>query len=150
MQMRSVEIIVGAFMLAGILSLAVLAIQVSGFNPGDDANTYSVYARFENIGGLTERSKVSVAGVTVGQVAEITLDQETFTALVRMELDQEVDQLSRDTTAAILTEGLLGGKYVGLIVGADEEMLKEGDEIYDTQSAIVLEELIGQFLLKAF
>ena len=149
MQMRSVEIIVGAFILAGVLALGALAIQVSGFNPGDDADTYSVYARFENIGGLAVRGKVSVAGVTVGQIAEISLDQETFTALVRIEINESVNQLSRDTTAAILTEGLLGGKYIGLIVGADEELLEEGDEILDTQSAIVLEELIGQFLLKA-
>ena len=137
-------------MLAGILSLAALAIQVSGFNVGAATDNYSVYARFENVSGLVVRGKVSVGGVVVGQVADISLDQETFTALVRLEIDSSVNQLSRDTTAAILTDGLLGGKYIGLVPGAEEKMLEEGDEIFDTQSALVLEELIGQFLLKAF
>lgn len=150
MQARTIEIIVGTFMLAGLISLAILAIQVSGFNVGAQRQTYSVYARFDNVGGLVTRAKVSVGGVIVGRVAEINLDQETFTAVVRMEIDTDVDQLPTDTTAAILTEGLLGGKYIGLSVGAEEDLLEDGDEIRDTQSAIVLEELIGQFLMKAF
>jgi phospholipid/cholesterol/gamma-HCH transport system substrate-binding protein len=147
MQMRSIEIIVGAFMLAGIISLAILAIRVSGFNVDTDANTYSIYARFENIGGLVNRSKVSVGGVIIGRVAEIELDQDTYTALVRMEISSNVDSLSSDSTAAILTEGLLGGKFIGISLGAEEEFLMDGDEIMDTQSAIILEDLIGQFLL---
>jgi len=150
MQMRTVEITVGAFMLAGIFSLMVLAVKVSGFDVGAATDSYSIYARFENIGGLTNRAKVSVAGVVIGKVAEITLDQDDFTALVRMEVDAGVDQLTSDTTAAILTEGLLGGKYIGLVLGAEDELLTDGDEISDTQSALVLEELIGQFLLNAF
>lgn len=150
MQMRTIEIIVGAFMLAGILSLAILAVRVSGFNPGAQTNTYTVYAKFENIGGLVARSKVTIAGVTVGQVSEITLDNRTFMAVVKMDIDASHNQLSTDTTAAILTEGLLGGKYIGLTLGAEEEFLADGDEIFDTQSAIVLEELIGQFLLNQF
>ncbi len=150
MQMRTVEISVGAFMLAGIFSLIVLAVKVSGFDVGAATDSYSIFARFENIGGLAVRAKVSVAGVVVGKVAEIKLDQEDFTALVRMEMDASVNQLSSDTTAAILTEGLLGGKYIGLVLGAEEDFLQDGDEITDTQSALVLEELIGQFLLKAF
>jgi len=150
MQMRTIEIVVGMFMLAGLLSLGVLAIKVSGFNIGTDTNTYSVYARFENAGGLVVRSKVSIAGVVVGNVAEITLDQDTFMALVRMEIASDVNQISTDSTAAILTEGLIGGKLVGLSIGAEDSYLKDGDEIADTQSAIVLEELIGQFLLKQF
>ena len=147
MQMRSIEIIVGAFMLAGIISLAILAIRVSGFNVDTDADTYSVYARFENIGGLVNRSKVSVGGVIIGRVAEIELDQDSYTALVRMEISSNVDSLSSDSTAAILTEGLLGGKFIGISLGAEEELLGDGDEIMDTQSAIILEDLIGQFLL---
>ncbi|MFP6806890.1 MAG: outer membrane lipid asymmetry maintenance protein MlaD [Pseudomonadales bacterium] len=150
MQMRSIEIIVGAFMLAGFISLAVLAIRVSGFNVGAETSTYSVYARFENIGGLVIRSKVSIGGVVIGRVSEISLDQETYTALVRMEIDSDVTTISSDSTATILTDGLLGGKYIGLSIGAEEEYLTEGDEIYDTQSAIVLEELIGKFLLNQF
>lgn len=150
MQMRTIEIIVGAFMLAGILSLAVLAVRVSGFNVGSQTDTYSVYAKFENIGGLVVRSKVTVAGVTVGQVSEITLDDRTFMAVVKMDIASDHNEISTDTTAAILTEGLLGGKYIGLTLGAEEDVLQDGDEIFDTQSAIVLEELIGQFLLNQF
>ncbi|MBV1876874.1 MAG: outer membrane lipid asymmetry maintenance protein MlaD [Pseudomonadales bacterium] len=150
MQMRSIEIVVGTFMLAGLISLAVLAIKVSGFDVGRDADTYTVYARFENIGGLVVRGKVSIAGVVVGNVAEISLDQESFMALVRLEIDADVNEISIDTTAAILTEGLIGGKLVGLTIGAEDEYLTDGDEITDTQSAVVLEELIGKFLLNKF
>lgn len=150
MQMRTIEIVVGTFLLAGLVSLAVLAIKVSGFNVGTDTNTYSVFARFENIGGLVVRAKVSIAGVVVGSVAEISLDQESFMALVRMEIDSDVKEITTDTTASILTEGLIGGKLVGLTIGGDDEYLTDGDEITDTQSAIVLEELIGQFILKQF
>lgn len=137
-------------MLAGMISLAILAVRVSGFSVGTESNTYAVYARFENIGGLVVRSKVTVAGVIIGHVSKITLDHKTFEALVKMDIDSDVDNLSKDSTAAILTEGLLGGKYVGVTIGADERMLKDGDEIKDTQSAVVLEDLIGQFLLKKF
>ena len=146
MQMRTIEIIVGAFILAGMISLAILATRISGFNVSDEANTYSVYASFENVGGLVERSKVSIAGVEVGQVAEIFYDKDNFDARVRMEIRTEVDNISLDSTASILTEGLLGGKYVGISIGAEEDYMEEGDEFMDTQSAIVLEELIGQFL----
>ena len=150
MQIRTVEIIVGAFILAGLISLAVLATRVSGFNVDSDTDTYSVFARFENVGGLVVRSRVSIAGVYVGQVVEILYDKQSYDARVRMEIDADVDNISIDTTAAILTEGLIGGKYIGLSVGAEEEYLNDGDEISDTQSAIVLEELIGQFLLNKF
>ncbi|MEX0943132.1 MAG: outer membrane lipid asymmetry maintenance protein MlaD [Pseudomonadales bacterium] len=150
MQMRTIEIVVGAFMLAGIISLAILAVRVSGFNVGTSTGTYAVYAKFENIGGLVVRSKVTIAGVTVGQVSEIKLDNETFMAVVKMDIDGSVTDLSTDSTAAILTEGLLGGKYIGISIGADERILGDGDQIYDTQSAVVLEELIGQFLMKQF
>ncbi len=150
MQMRTIEIVVGAFMLAGLISLAILATRMSGFSLDADADTYSVYANFENVGGLSVRSKVSIAGVEVGQVAAISYDKDTYSALVRMEIESEVDNISVDSTASILTEGLLGGKYIGLSIGAEEDFLAEGDEIGDTQSAIILEELIGQFLLNQF
>jgi phospholipid/cholesterol/gamma-HCH transport system substrate-binding protein len=150
MQMRTIEIVVGAFMLAGLISLAVLAVRVSGFNVGAETNTYSVYAKFENIGGLVVRSKVSIAGVVVGQVADIDLDQKTFTALVRLEINGDINQISTDSNAAILTEGLLGGKFIGLTVGAEDQYLQDGSYISDTQSAIVLEDMIGKFLMKQF
>lgn len=150
MQVRTIEIVVGAFMLAGMISLAILAVRVSGFAVDTTANAYTVFAKFENIGGLVVRSKVTVAGVTVGQVTGISLDQDTFMAKVSMSINTQEAEIPRDSTAAILTEGLLGGKYIGLSIGADEDMLGDGDEIRDTQSAVVLEELIGQFLLKQF
>lgn len=149
MQMRTIEIVVGAFMLLGLCAVAILAVQVSGFTTDARGGSYSVYARFDNLGGLKVRSKVSIAGVVVGQVAEISLDQESFTALVRMEIDKNVSQLPIDTVAAIQTEGLLGGKFVALSIGAEEELLADGDEIFDTQPALILEELIGKFLLNA-
>lgn len=147
MDMRSIEIIVGAFMLAGMLSLAILAIRVSGFSVDAQTDNYSVIARFDNIGGLVVRSKVSISGVVVGQVADIDLSEDGYSAVVRMEIDSDVDMISTDTTAAILTDGLLGGKFIGLSLGAEEDFVADGDELYDTQSAIILEELIGQFLL---
>lgn len=137
-------------MLAGMISLAILAVRVSGFAVGTTADSYTVFAKFENIGGLVVRSKVTIAGVTVGQVTNISLDQDTFTAKVSMSINSREAGLPRDSTAAILTEGLLGGKYIGLSIGAEDDMLGDGDEIRDTQSAVVLEELIGQFLLKQF
>ncbi|MFT4799041.1 MAG: phospholipid/cholesterol/gamma-HCH transport system substrate-binding protein [Candidatus Azotimanducaceae bacterium] len=150
MQMRTIEIVVGTFLLAGLISLAILAIRVSGFTVNPDQQTYTVIAKFDNIGGLVVRSKVSIAGVIVGTVTDISLDQRTFMAEVVMNIDADVNEISSDTTAAILTEGLLGGKFIGLSIGAEEDYLKDGDEIYDTQSAIILEELIGQFLLDQF
>jgi len=150
MQMRTIEIVVGTFLLAGLISLAILAIRVSGFTVNPDQQTYTVIAKFDNVGGLVVRSKVSIAGVIVGTVTDIRLDQKTFMAKVVMNIDSEVNEISSDTTAAILTEGLLGGKFIGLSIGAEEDYLKDGDEIYDTQSAIILEELIGQFLLDQF
>lgn len=149
MQIRTIEIVVGTFLLAGLISLAILAIRVSGFTVNPDQQTYTVTARFDNIGGLVVRSKVTIAGVIVGQVRSIELDQQTFMARVELELDAEVNQIPIDSTAAILTDGLLGGKFIGLSIGAEEDVLQEGDEIYDTQSAIILEELIGKFLLNA-
>lgn len=149
MQMRTIEIVVGTFLLAGLISLAILAIRVSGFTVNPDQQTYTVMARFDNIGGLVVRSKVSIAGVVVGKVRTIELDQETFMARVELEIDASVNQIPIDSTAAILTDGLLGGKFIGLSIGAEEDVLQDGDEIYDTQSAIILEELIGKFLLNA-
>lgn len=150
MHMRTIEIVVGAFMLAGMISLAILAVQVSGFSPATEESTYRVHAKFEQIGGLVPRAKVTIAGVTVGEVAEIRLDPVTFQAIVEMDIDARHNEISTDSTAVILTEGLLGGKYVGLSIGAEEQYLADGDQIWDTQSAIVLEELIGQFLTNQF
>jgi phospholipid/cholesterol/gamma-HCH transport system substrate-binding protein len=110
-------------------------------------DTFRLEANFANIGSLKPRARVTMAGVTVGRVSAIELDTEWYDARVVMELDSDLEgELSRDTTAAILTAGLLGEQYVGLSMGGDPEMLVEGDTIRDTQSAVVLEELIQQFV----
>ena len=146
MRMRVLEISVGAFILAGILALIGLALNVSGLTMSTSNGSYTVYARFENIGGLTPRAKVTMSGVTIGKVTQIDLDTEQLVAKVAMEIDGDVDFLSIDSSAAILTAGLLGEQYIGVTVGAEEEYLQNGDFIEDTQSALVLEELIGKFL----
>ena len=147
MYSRRLELSVGAFVLLGSLCLAFLALEVSGLTQTGDSGSYRLSARFDNVAGLTTRAKVSAAGVTVGRVVGIRYDDTTAGAFVVMEISQDFVQFSEDTSASILTAGLLGEKYIGLLTGGDPSNLKEGDVIYDTQSAIVLEELIGRFLL---
>ncbi len=146
MRIRGVELAVGVFMLVGALSLAVLAINVSGLGLSKQEGSYKVYALFENVGGLTARSKVSMSGVTIGQVGAIRIDPERLMAVVEIEMNGDVDYLTVDSSASILTAGLLGEKYIGITTGADDEVLTEGGYIEDTQSSLVLEELIGKFL----
>ncbi|MDA7085223.1 outer membrane lipid asymmetry maintenance protein MlaD [Pseudomonas sp. SA3-5] len=148
MQNRTLEIGVGLFLLAGLLALLLLALRVSGLTVGS-SDTYKVYAHFENIAGLTVRARVTMAGVTIGKVTAIDLDRDTYTGRVTLLLDNSVDNLPADSTASILTAGLLGEKYIGISVGGDEEVLVDGSTIYDTQSSLVLEDLIGKFLLNS-
>ena len=147
MQTRTMEIGVGLFLLAGLLALLLLALRVSGLSVVDSADTYKLYANFDNVAGLTVRAKVTMAGVTIGKVSAIDLDRDSYTGRVTMDLQKRVDNLPEDSTASILTAGLLGEKYIGISVGGDEALLKEGGVIRDTQSALVLEDLIGKFLL---
>lgn len=133
-------------MVMAVVALVLMAFRVSGLTMDDAGETYTVKARFENLGGLTERAKVSMAGVTIGRVTHVYLDTEWYSAVVEMEINKSMSTLTSDTSAAILTAGLLGEKYIGLTVGAEEDYLAEGDWIEDTQSALVLEELIGRFL----
>lgn len=147
MRTRSLELTVGLFILAGVLALVVLALRVSGLTSVTSGDTYKVYAHFDNVSGLTPRAKVTMAGVTIGQVTDITFDKNRYTGLVEMAIDAKVDTLPADSAASIVTAGLLGEKYVGISVGGEDELLADGDEILDTQSALVLEELIGRFLL---
>ena len=146
MRMRTMEISVGFLMLAGFLALVVLALNVSGLSLADQTGGYKVYARFENIGGLTPRAKVAMSGVQIGQVTAIRLDPKLLMADVEMEIRSDVDYLSTDSSAQILTAGLLGEQYIGIVPGADDQVLKDGSRIRDTQSALVLEDLIGKFL----
>lgn len=143
---RSIETLVGLFVLlgmAGLVFLALKAANLASFTRA--ANTYTLEARFDNIGGLKARAPVRSAGVTVGRVTSISLDPTTYQGLVKMEIDRKL-QFPRDTSAKILTAGLLGDQYVGLEPGADEKPLVAGDMIKQTQSAVVLENLIGQFI----
>ncbi len=148
MQTRTLEIGVGLFLMAGLLALLLLTLRVSGLSVSS-GETYKLYAYFDNIAGLTVRSKVTMAGVTVGKVTAIDLDRDSYTGRVTMEIEKQVNNLPEDSTASILTAGLLGEKYIGISVGGEELVLAEGGTIHDTQSALVLEDLIGKFLLNS-
>lgn len=147
MQTRTVEISVGLFILVGVLATAFLAIQVSGLNHSFNSDeTYRLYAEFNNIEGVTRKAKVSMAGVQVGQVTNIAIDPKSMRARVDMIISKDVDYLSEDTIAAVQTAGILGEKYIALSPGGAEEILTDGDQIRDTQSALILEELVGKML----
>ena len=146
MRMRTIEISVGGFVLAGIIALVFLAVQVSGVNTSRATESYDIIARFDDVAGLRERAKVSMAGVTIGRVRSIDVDLQWGDAIVTMEIMGAPGSLTTDTGAKILTEGILGARYIGLMPGADEETLADGDEITETQGALVLENLIGDFL----
>ena len=147
-RMRTIEISVGAFMLAGIIALIFIAVRVSGVNLSQATGTYTLTARFHDVAGLRVRSKVSMAGVAIGRVAKIDVDSEYGEAIVTFEISDKVANLSADCGAQIQTEGILGGRYVSISQGADEKLLKDGDRIRNTQDAVVLENLIGEFLTR--
>lgn len=147
MYTRMTEITVGLFVAVGIAALVMLAMKVSNLGAFSDTEGYNINARFENIGGLKVRSPVRLSGVRVGRVSSISYDQDGYEAVVEMTIAADYDRLPLDTTANIFTSGLLGEQYIGLEPGAEEDYLVAGDEIELTQSAIVIEQLIGQFLL---
>ncbi|MGA0838670.1 MAG: outer membrane lipid asymmetry maintenance protein MlaD [Pseudomonadales bacterium] len=146
MRMRTIEISVGAFVLAGALAFVVLMVQVSGVNFESSGEGYRLYAKFNDVAGLRVRSKVSMAGVTIGRVTAISVDTAYGEAEVEIRIDPGTGSLPIDTGARILTEGIVGARYISLMPGADEEMLGDGDSIEDTQGALVLENLIGDFI----
>jgi len=140
-----VDFMVGLFVLAGFGALLFLALKVGNLAAFSFAPTYEVQARFDNIGGLKARAPVRSAGVVVGRIKNIGFDTQTYQALVIIDMDQRY-QFPKDTSARILTSGLLGEQYLGLEAGGDPVMLVNGDRISRTQSALVLESLISQFL----
>ena len=147
MQQRHLELAVGIFILLGLIALAFLALRVSGLSFQDSRRqTYLLTAEFNNVAGLTERAKVSIAGVTVGQVSAIRLDPLNARAIVEMAVDKEVDYITSDSIAGIKTSGVLGEQYISISVGGAPGVLQDGDQIKDTQSAVVLEDLIGKFM----
>jgi len=145
-QKKSTEITVGLFVLLGFAALFFLAMKVSNLSAFNEEAGYKVTAEFENIGGLKVRSPVTLAGVRVGRVEQIQLDPDTYNANVTLSLYNDYDILPTDTAASIYTAGLLGEQYIGLEAGAEDEFLKDGDVIELTQPALVLEQVIGQFL----
>ncbi len=143
---RSIEILVGAFMLAGFLALFFLAMKVSNLNTASAGEGYRLTARFDNVGSLKERAPVTMAGVRIGRVEGIRFDKETYEAVVTLQIHQQFDTIPVDSFANIFTAGLLGEQYVGLDPGGALEFLGDGEQIGHTQSALVLEQMINQFL----
>lgn len=136
---------VGFFVAVGIVSLAFLALKVGNLSTASAGEVYRLQAKFDNIGGLKVRAPVKSAGVIVGRISDIRFDPESYVAVVSMDVDVRY-KFPRDTFATINTSGLLGEQYIGFEVGGDTEMLKAGETIKKTQSAVVLEKLISQFM----
>jgi phospholipid/cholesterol/gamma-HCH transport system substrate-binding protein len=145
MSKKGIETLVGLFVLLGLVALTFVALKAANLASFGQSNGYTLQARFDNIGGLKARAPVRSAGVTVGRVMSIQLDPKTFQGLVTMEIDRDL-RFPKDSSAKILTAGLLGDQYVGLEAGGDDKNLAPGDTVKQTQSAVVLENLIGQFL----
>lgn len=142
---KGIETLVGLFVLLGILAVVFLALKAANLGSFGGGDTYPLVARFDNIGGLKARAPVRSAGVVVGRVVSISLDAKTYQGVVKLEVDRSF-QFPKDSAAKILTAGLLGDQYIGLEPGGDDKNLNPGDTIAQTQSAVVLENLIGQFL----
>ena len=143
---KSLELWVGLFVAAGILALAMLAFKVGNLTSADVLDGYKITARFDNVGGLKVKAAVTMAGVRIGRVSAIAFDDKRYQALVTMDIDGRYKNIPKDSSASILTSGLLGDQYIGIEPGGDDTYLKDGDTIIRTQSALVLEKLIGQVL----
>lgn len=146
MRSRAIETVVGLFMLAGIIAMLVLALKVSGLSASMGKGGYYVTASFDNIGSLKVRAPVTIAGVRVGEVSNITLDNTTYRALVTMRINPDETSIPTDTAASIYTQGLLGANYISLSPGYDNSFLSNGTSISNTHPALILEDLIGQLL----
>lgn len=149
MMSKKVELLVGLFVALGIAALLMLSLKVANSGIAGNSESYNLFAKFDNIGGLKVRSPIKVGGVVIGRVSDISLDAKDFTPIVTMEIYKQYDQFSEATSVAILTAGLLGEQYIGLQPGFMDEsldILQPNDFVEDTKPALVLEELIGQFL----
>ena len=154
MQTKKSEIWVGVFMLIALCAVVFLCLQVANVKSLGNEPTYRIYATFDNIGGLKARSPIKIGGVVIGRVADITLDPKTYLPRVAMDINEQYNNIPDTSSLAIRTSGLLGEQFLALNVGCeDPEMgtaiLKDGGTIQDTKSAMVLEDLIGQFLYKS-
>jgi phospholipid/cholesterol/gamma-HCH transport system substrate-binding protein len=146
MQSKALELLVGLFFTLGVAAVFILTFRVASLSGAGEGDTYEVVAEFENIGGLKPGAAVTLAGVRIGRVRGIVIDRDSFEARVTMRIGQRYDNIPKDSSASILTAGLLGEQYVGLSPGGEEQGLAQGDVIKFTQSALVLENLIGQFV----
>jgi phospholipid/cholesterol/gamma-HCH transport system substrate-binding protein len=140
------EFWVGLFVLVGFIALAIVSLRVGNLGSQGSAEGYQVSAKFQDIGGLTSKSPVRMSGVTIGRVTSIAIDSEDYEAIVTMQIFGKHNNLPSDTSASILTSGLLGSQYIGLEPGAEDEYLVQGSKLEFTQSALVLEKLIGRFI----
>ena len=145
-QKRGIDLTVGLFVLVGLAALVFLALRVGNLSSANVNNAYRLHAEFDNIGGLKLKAPVTLAGVNIGRVTDVMIDKEFYTAVVEMSIDSKYDNLPEDTSAAILTAGLLGAQYIGLEPGAEESYLTDGGKIEITQSSLVLENLISTFI----
>ena len=143
---HKMEFIVGLFMIAGMLALALLAFKISGLTVFEHNESYWVTAEFTHIGDLKVRAPVTIAGVPIGRVTKVVLDPETFRAVVTLKIGKNNDHIPTDSTASIFTAGLIGSNYVSIVPGFDETFLKEGDRVENTNQALILQKLIGQFM----
>ncbi len=154
MHTKKFEIWVGAFMLVALAAVVFLCLKVANVSAISNEPTYRLYATFDNIGGLKARSPVRVGGVTIGRVSDIALDPKTYLPRVTLEIEQKYNHIPDTSSLAIRTSGLLGEQYLALNMGFEDPelgtaILKDGDTLQDTKSAMVLEDLIGQFLYKS-
>lgn len=144
-----VELASGVFLLLGIAALVWLATRATDFGQDIGDDTYTISARFTNVGDLRNRAPVKIGGVTVGMVDHVALDPVTFEAVVHMSVASRFNEIPNDTGASVLTSGVLGDRYIGLEPGGSPDMLQDGDELFITQSALVLEQVIGKYLFNA-
>ncbi|WCE30035.1 outer membrane lipid asymmetry maintenance protein MlaD [Vibrio sp. SCSIO 43137] len=148
-QTRKLELWVGTFVVTGVVAILIMILKVANVTGMGTGSSYSLNAYFDNIGSLKVRSPVKIGGVVVGRVSDISLDKENFIPVVTLDIDEQFGYFPETSSATILTSGLIGEQYIGLVPGfmdEDVELLKNGDIIEDTKSALVLEDLIGQVL----
>jgi phospholipid/cholesterol/gamma-HCH transport system substrate-binding protein len=144
----AIEILVGVFLVIAFVALMVLAFRISGLSVIGSSKSYKIYADFDNVGGLKVRAPVSIGGVRIGQVEKIILDPQTFRAHVTLQIEKRMNTIPEDSSASILTQGLLGANYINISPGFEEAALKPGAAIASTHSALILENILGQLIYK--
>jgi phospholipid/cholesterol/gamma-HCH transport system substrate-binding protein len=151
MKNRQINILVGIFLLIGMLSFITLSIKISGlgFKDLQTNETYELIGYFDNIGNLKSGSSISLAGVEIGSVGLIELDQNNYNAKVHLEIDKNINNIPVDSIASIVTSGIIGNKYISIVVGAETIFFNDGDVFEETQSALIIEEIIGKYFVNS-